>query len=238
MYEIKISEGNLDRKHRDQLIRDMIYVCSISDLSKRTRKEFLDKCISWPFSDYAENDIEKQIKLTGCYYWSQKALDIYNDFRSKKKEKLKPKSLQSRLTHEHVVPRNVFKKAMEEYFSVLRNEMANSAYTDIENLFNQHFKELKDMMDSRVFGCVVAKEEAIIIDGKTPGLKKEGPYKKNMPDTAYPNNIVPENDLDKFKNIIHPWARYQLVGNEITILKLRWHGADYEIVDENILERI
>lgn len=238
MYDFKISEGNSDRKHRDQLIRDMLYVCSISDLSKRTRKEFLDKCISWPFSDYAEDDIEKHVKLTGCNYWSQEALDIYNDFRKKKAEKLNPKSLESQLTHEHVVPRNVFKKAMEEYFSDLRNDMSNIKYTDIENLFNHRFKELKDMMDNRIFGCVVTKDEAIIIDGKTPGLKKEGPYKKNMPNTAYPDNIAPESDLDKFRKIIHPWARYQLVENVITIHKLQWYGTDYEIIDENILKKI
>ena len=74
MYEFKISEGNPDRKHRDQLIRDMIYVCCLPDISDKNRREFINISVSWSFTDRFKDDIKRNAKYKGCPFWSEEAL--------------------------------------------------------------------------------------------------------------------------------------------------------------------
>ena len=66
MFDIKIKGGDHenDTNHRDQLIRDMIYIGCLPYVSKKTFHEALDKCISWPLSDKGEDNINKPTPLT------------------------------------------------------------------------------------------------------------------------------------------------------------------------------
>ena len=74
--EFKINSGNNDTVHRDQLIRDMIYVRCLPQFSKKNRREFINVSISWSFSDRYSENINRSVKYKGCPYWSKNALDI------------------------------------------------------------------------------------------------------------------------------------------------------------------
>ncbi len=204
MYNILINGQTKDNEnHRDQLIRDMIYVCCLPGLSAKSRKEFLDKAVSWPFSDKGNENIYKSAKYKGCEFWSKKAWEQYENTGST-----------SGLRHEHVVPRHIFKEAMEIYFKEKRDLIKEEKIID----FNVIFKELKPIMNKNLFGCVVTKDEAILIDG---GKGKNATYKKYMPDEAYGSKPHTKK-YDKFFNIENAWARYTRLNDKITIYRLVW----------------
>ena len=210
MYDAKIKkEQNDHEKHRNQLIRDMIYVCCLPDLSEKSRREFINVSVAWSFSDRSENDIEKKAKFKGCPYWSAKALKRIDDAGNWKKGGKKDKELR----HEHVVPRSVFVNAMEEHFKSVRDEIEKKK-DEREEILKREYEMLRAKMENCIFGCVVTKEEAKDID-------KE--YKTNMPEEAYQGNEKPDKDAlwDLFDKIERPWKRYKMAGVK-EVWKLEW----------------
>lgn len=221
MYNFKIKGGEHenDSNHRDQLIRDMIYVCCLPHLSEKNRREFIDVSISWSYSDRFENNIEKNAKYKGCPYWSEEALKRINDKGNWAKGSEKDKGLR----HEHIVPRKIFIDAMMVYFKNMRDRI--KTFKDLETESNKAFEKLKVLMDKNLKGCVVTKMEAEAIDGKVKGEQGPGEYNSKMPDAAYKNGTVPKNDWEKFSEITNPWARYETALAQekgIKIYELEW----------------
>lgn len=191
MFDIKITVGNESLDHRDQLIRDMIYIGCLPYVSKKTFHEALDKCISWPLSDKGEDNINKSAKYKGCTYWSQDAYE--NHLLKHIKES--PTGFEitdfsdSGLKHEHVVPRCIFIATMEKYFSELREKIKNKTKEECAVLLNDAFEKLKEHIDKKIFGCVVT-------DGEDKTILNV--YKDHMPDNC-----------SDFFAIQDPWARYK-----------------------------
>jgi hypothetical protein len=212
---VKIKGDNEnDLSHRDQLIRDMIYVCCLPYLSDKNRHEFINVCVSWSYSDRDENDINKSAKYKGCPYWSRKALERVDD-NGNWQDDNKDKGLR----HEHIVPRKIFVDAMMDYFKSIRDGIKNNEELKIDEIF----KDLKKLMNKNLKGCVVTKEEAAYIDGKIQGEKGLGEYNSKMPADAYDSK--PSNNWEKFEKIERPWARYETeLAKEkgIEIYKIDW----------------
>lgn len=165
MYDL-ILEGQSteNNNQREQLIRDMIYVCLLPNLSQKNRREFIDVCISWSYSDRSESNIIRSAKYKGCRYWSEEALKRIDDsgnWADAKKDK--------ELRHEHIVPRSIFINAIDTYFESLRNKIRKNE-GDINKIANRAFEALSDKMKI-MKGCVVTKHEAELIDGKSRGQK-------------------------------------------------------------------
>lgn len=226
MFYINLKSQTEEKKNiKEQLIRDMIYVCCLPELSEKSRKEFLDKAISWPFSDKSTENINKSAKYKGCIYWSKNALEHY-----------KKNNSSTGLRHEHIVPRAIFKEAMESYFSDIRKKISSSDDVD----FNEVFNKLKEHMEKKIIGCVVTEDEATIIDG---GTGKKAEFKKVMPACAY-GSKPHKNAQDKFFNIENAWARYTQLNNKITIYRLKWHDSkrgwspNPEILDYDYLSKV
>ncbi len=189
MYNILINGQTKDNEnHRDQLIRDMIYVCCLPGLSAKSRKEFLDKAVIWPLSDKDEENITKSAKYKGCKYWSE---DAYNKHIKpyENDESLKGFT-ESGLTHEHVVPKCIFIDSMEKYFKNLRNEITSE---NIQEKMDKAFKDLKDIISRNLYACVITKDE--------DDTKLGGKLKTTMPDG--------ETNFFEIKN---PWLRYIKAG--------------------------
>lgn len=205
-------------KDREQLVKDMIYVCCLPGLSPTSRKKFLDVCISWPYTDRAKNNIEQCAKYKGCPYWSEEALKRIDE-TGKWQEGEKDKGLR----HEHIIPRTIFINAMEDYFDDIRKKIEKGAYR--EAIYEEAFTDLSKKMEEMMKGCVVTSKEADKIDGKKAGYKGEGAYKRKMPEKAYENTY--ENTTDKawknFSEIKSPWARYETEeANGIKIYEIDW----------------
>jgi len=220
------SQKEENKKFREQLIRDMIYVCCLPDLSEKSRKEFLDKAVSWPFSDKGAKDINKNAKYSGCTYWSKNAWEYYaknNDVKG--------------LRHEHIVPRAIFKDAMESYFSVIRKKITSGETIDFDEVFNM----LETHMTKKIIGCVVTKDEATKIDG---GTGKKAEFKYKMPPCAYGTNSH-KSKQDKFFKIENTWARYTQLEPTIIIYQIDWHDnapkrgwSNPQIIDYDYLSKL
>ena len=198
--EEKITKGDQSEEHRDQLIRDLIYVCTLPYLSKKSKHGFINTLISWSFCECSENNINQNAKYKGCPYWSEQALD-----HLEKNGSWKDGKSEKGLRHEHIVPRKIFVEAVEQYFEEKRNNKDKD--------YDGMFIKLKEIMDRCLIGCVVTTDEANKLDNHN---------KDKMPDPAYKSNSVPTDDWDKFNLIQNPWARYEALDNEIKICKLTW----------------
>lgn len=223
MYQdITIYGGVQDKNHRDQLIRDMIYVCCLPHLSEKNRREFLNVSVAWSYTDRTVSDINKKAKNKGCPYWSANAF-----------QKLK-KGNCSGLRHEHIVPRKIFVEAMLDYFKEVRTKIAAGA--NPEEIMNQAFNEIAPLMKNNLIGCVVTTDEAGLLDGKIPG--KKGAFQEEMPDEAYDSSDFPKNKYEVFSKIKNPWARYIRV-KEVTVMELEWTKKsrkwEYKVKKENVL---
>lgn len=212
MFDIKIKGGDHenDTNHRDQLIRDMIYVCCLPNISDKNRKEFINVSISWSFTDRSKTNIKQSAKYKGCPYWSELALQrLDNDGNWEKKGK-KDKGLR----HEHIVPRKIFIDAIEEHFKEVRNEM-KAKPKELDKILNREFEKLKPLMDDRLKGCVITKEDEKKIDGA---------FKDKMPDWAYKDSTKPKGKWKLFAEIKDPWARYKDRNGtwNLNIKKLEW----------------
>ena len=218
MYNFKIKGGEHenDLNHREQLIRDMIYICCLPNFSQKNRREFIDVCVSWSFSDRTENDINQSAKYKGCKYWSEDALkriDNKGNWIDDKKDK--------GLRHEHIVPRSIFINAVDNHFKEIRKEIWDNN-GDIEEIANREFLILMEKMKV-MQGCVVTSEEADRIDGKTPGKKGNGIYKNDMPESAYKSGKPKKESWELFSEITDQWARYKTeTSNDIHIYELEW----------------
>lgn len=200
-----IERGEKSKEHRDQLIRDMIYVGCLPQFSDKNRREFVNVSISWSFSDRSKENINRSAKYRGCPYWSKNALYILDS---------KGKVDTGELRHEHIIPRKIFVDAVLSRFKRVRIKIENGK--DIETLLNEEFEYLKEKMSELLKGCVVTKTEAEILDSDR--------NKSEMPEHAYAKNNKPQNDEDKFFEIKDPWARYRNKDKKfrIDVFELEW----------------
>lgn len=208
MDRFKITCGNNNPVHRDQLIRDMIYVGCLPQFSDKNRREVINVSIAWSFSDRYSQNINRSAKYKGCPYWSKNALDILDS-----KGKFDTKELR----HEHIVPRKIFVDAMIVYFGKVRiNLQKKKNDEEVKIYLEEVFKELKKAMKKLLIGCVVTTAELKLIDG-------EG-NKLDMPEYAYVLNKKPEDIEAKFFEINDEWARYKDKDKnfKIEVFKLEW----------------
>lgn len=186
MYDFIFENQKGNELHRDQLIRDMIYVCCLPGLSAKSRREFLDKAIIWPLSDKGKENINKPAKYKGCKYWSIEAYEKH--IKPFENAALKGFSV-SDLVHEHVVPKRIFINTMEKYFEDIR---ANTPYENIEDKMNEVFDKLKTAISKNLYSCVITNDE-------NKNLEKK--FRNRMP-----------NNEEDFFEIKHPWDRYTETG--------------------------
>lgn len=191
MYNFRITKGTEGENHREQLVRDMIYVCLLPNLSEKNRREFINVSVAWSYTDRYITDINRSAKYKGCPFWSEKALERLENDGSWKKDGEKDKGLR----HEHVVPRKIFVEAMLYHFNEVRKEIKDDG-SNLEEIANREFIKINGIMNELLIGCVVTDDEAKKLD------------KDDMPNIAYKNG-KPENDWLKFSEINYVWARYK-----------------------------
>lgn len=129
----------MDISYKDRLIKDMLSVCSLSsdELSDASRMEFIDKAISWHYTD--RDEYGRTAKIKGCPYWTKAALERFLSGQEKHRD--------GDYRHEHIIPRIIFKEAI--FNGLFKN------YTP---------DELKDIFDRNLIGCVVTHDEDSLLN--------------------------------------------------------------------------
>lgn len=137
--------------HKERLIKDMLSVCSLSsdELSDASRMEFIDKAISWHYTD--RDECGRTAKIKGCPYWTEAALERFLSGQEKHRD--------GDYRHEHIIPRIIFKEAI--FNGLFKNYTTN---------------ELKDIFDRNLIGCVVTQDEDSLLNeykSSMPGDESE-----------------------------------------------------------------
>ena len=179
-----------DRKFKKQMINDMFEILGNEKISNASKKHILDM-YCWILTERKGNkDESKNAKFKGCDYWSKAALERLDDNTTEKN------NYESGLRHEHVVPRKLFRKYVDNVcknWSGMDQTDKNKIIEKINNFF---------------IGCVVTKEEADDIDNK---------YKDKFPDEDKNTSLA---DITK-KNL---WDRYKNTIPKPEILKVEWES--------------
>lgn len=123
---------------KDEIIRDLISICAIKELSEATLHECLRLVFSWALT--VRDDNGNSAKYFGCPYWSKEALAQYDKNKNDKD-----------LRHEHVIPRAIFNSSIEKY----RKDYILNPNVTYEECFNY----LKEHITDKLFACVITKEE-------------------------------------------------------------------------------
>jgi len=132
----------------DRLFEDLVFLYSEECMFSDEMKDQIKKDLAWMWTDHANLPEMRKAKYLGCGFWSKEALDVLYemDWGKLKPSKRKPKiKYQSLLRHEHVYPRNDFKKSCDEFFK--------HAYSKDE------LYEFKEKLEEFFCGCVITKEE-------------------------------------------------------------------------------
>lgn len=150
---------------KDDIVRDLNNICSGESKISAVTAHKIFEAISWEWTE--NRDVNGNFPKSGngyfgCTYWSKKALDAVFDENSKRRKNI---NLRKTVTHEHVVPKNLFIK----YFDQLFEERTCCNFT------------VKDI-DKMLVGCIVTKAEA-----KALGCKRFANVERKMPEgIAFP----------------------------------------------------
>lgn len=136
---------------KEEIVKDLNYLCSHnSQISKKTSRKILES-ISWEWTENrcGNRDVPKGNGYYGCKYWSKSALKKVYEVEdvNETKGKIHSNDIRSIVTHEHVIPKNLF-------------------VTYIESLLNSGEEITQEFLEERLIACIVTKEEAKALDCK------------------------------------------------------------------------
>lgn len=158
---------------KGKMIEDMVKILTDKEIDKISKKHILDM-YCWILTERkasTNGENSKNAKYRGCTYWTKTAFENCYEFNNGKYEAKKGATLKG-LKHEHIVPRDVFKKYIKEC-------IYNNQKPDKEKI-NKYF-----------VGCVVTACEAKKLDAKD--------FKNKMPENIAFKDISPENKWLRYK---------------------------------------
>lgn len=192
-----------NKTFKQRMIEDMFEILSNEKISNASKEHILDM-YCWILTERkGTEDKSKNAKFKGCNYWSEAALEHLSKNINDRTNH------ESDLRHEHVVPRKLFRKYVNNVcknWSGMNQTDKNKIIEKINNFF---------------IGCVVTKKEADTIDGKFDGKFKD----------SFPN-------VDSFAGITEEnlWNRYRETIKGHTIMAVTWNpkSRGWEKSGENL----
>ena len=139
---------------KDEIINDLKYLCREDSQISQTTAHKIFEAISWEWTENRDGDGKSSCKgngYYGCEYWSESAIKTVYKVKDieEAKGQIQSNDIRSLVTHEHVIPKNLFitymdtlhkrgKEIEKEWLDSYKCLQYNSLF-DRKNTSNQFF---------------------------------------------------------------------------------------------------